>query len=89
MRLVGSYIHSSAAEIFAKPRAVGTARLFECHRPQSTSTNLERIKVCPRHTPLEQGFTRVRPVIGDVPQEPHQLLLHPQGKRDLQDIPNF
>ncbi|GBO00699.1 hypothetical protein AVEN_271575-1 [Araneus ventricosus] len=35
-------VHSRAAEIFAKPRAIGTARLFEFHRPQSTSTNLTR-----------------------------------------------
>ncbi|GBN78852.1 hypothetical protein AVEN_30957-1 [Araneus ventricosus] len=47
--------YSSAAEIFAKPRAVGTARLFEFQRPQSTNTNFERLEFCPSHTPLEQG----------------------------------
>ncbi|GBO05868.1 hypothetical protein AVEN_187008-1 [Araneus ventricosus] len=50
-------VHSIAAEIFAKPRAVGTARLFEFHRPRSTSTNLERPQICPSHKSLEQGFT--------------------------------
>ncbi|GBM59617.1 hypothetical protein AVEN_218929-1 [Araneus ventricosus] len=34
-------VHSSSLEIFAKPCAVGTARLFEFHRLQSTSANLE------------------------------------------------
>ncbi|GBL76823.1 hypothetical protein AVEN_53483-1 [Araneus ventricosus] len=42
-------IHSSAAEIFAKPRAAGTARLFEFHRPQYTIANLERLEVRPSH----------------------------------------
>ncbi|GBL88362.1 hypothetical protein AVEN_103022-1 [Araneus ventricosus] len=41
-------VHSSAAERFAKPLAVGTARLF---RPQSTSTNLEQFEVWSSHTP--------------------------------------
>ncbi|GBL74333.1 hypothetical protein AVEN_235314-1 [Araneus ventricosus] len=50
-------VHSSAAEIFAKPRAVGTVRLFEFNRPQSTSTNLERLEIWRSHTPLEQGFS--------------------------------
>ncbi|GBM12366.1 hypothetical protein AVEN_211553-1 [Araneus ventricosus] len=50
-------VHSSAAEIFGKPCDVGTARLFEFHRPQSTSANLERLEVLPSHTPLEQGVS--------------------------------
>ncbi|GBM10740.1 hypothetical protein AVEN_215890-1 [Araneus ventricosus] len=50
-------IPSSAAEIFAKPRAVGTASLFEFHRPQSTSANIKRLEIRPSHTPLEHGFT--------------------------------
>ncbi|GBN33215.1 hypothetical protein AVEN_104414-1 [Araneus ventricosus] len=33
------------------------ARLFEFHRSQSTSTNLERLEVWPSHTPLQYGFT--------------------------------
>ncbi|GBO12678.1 40S ribosomal protein SA, partial [Araneus ventricosus] len=37
-------VHSSAAEIFAKPRVVGKARLFEFHRPQSTSVYLIHLK---------------------------------------------
>ncbi|GBM36539.1 hypothetical protein AVEN_46015-1 [Araneus ventricosus] len=49
-------VHSSAAEIFAKPRAVGTARMFEFHRPWTTSANLVRLEVQPSHMPLEQGF---------------------------------
>ncbi|GBO25544.1 hypothetical protein AVEN_164269-1 [Araneus ventricosus] len=48
-------ITSIQSEIFAKPCAVRTARLFD--RPQSTSTNLERLEVWPSHTPLEQGLT--------------------------------
>ncbi|GBM05373.1 hypothetical protein AVEN_268518-1 [Araneus ventricosus] len=53
-------VHSNAAEIFPKPRAVRMAHLLEFHRPQSTSTNLERLEVWPGHTPLEQGFTSPR-----------------------------
>ncbi|GBN09672.1 hypothetical protein AVEN_50399-1 [Araneus ventricosus] len=48
-------VHSSIAEIFAKPRAVGTARLFEFHRPHVR--NLVRLEIWPSHTPLEQGLT--------------------------------
>ncbi|GBM58106.1 hypothetical protein AVEN_164292-1 [Araneus ventricosus] len=44
------------AEIFAKPLTVGTVRLFEFHRPQSTNANLERLEIWPSHTPLEKGF---------------------------------
>ncbi|GBN93014.1 hypothetical protein AVEN_107826-1 [Araneus ventricosus] len=50
-------IHSSAADIFAKALAVGTVRLLKFHRPQFTRANLERLEVCPSHTPLEQGFS--------------------------------
>ncbi|GBN90574.1 hypothetical protein AVEN_149229-1 [Araneus ventricosus] len=46
-------VHSSTDEIFAKPRAVGKARLIEFHRPQSTNVNLERLQIWPSHTPLE------------------------------------
>ncbi|GBM11380.1 hypothetical protein AVEN_59048-1, partial [Araneus ventricosus] len=53
-------VHSRATEIFAKPRAIGTARLLEFHRPQSISANLERLEVWPSHTPLEQGFISQR-----------------------------
>ncbi|GBN38172.1 hypothetical protein AVEN_160451-1 [Araneus ventricosus] len=49
-------VHSNTVGIFAKPRAVGTARLFEFHRPKSTSANLERLEDCPTHSPLEQGL---------------------------------
>ncbi|GBO28312.1 hypothetical protein AVEN_242234-1 [Araneus ventricosus] len=45
-------IHLSAAQRFAKQRR----DLSEFHRPQSTSTNLERLEVLPSHTPWEQGF---------------------------------
>ncbi|GBM52044.1 hypothetical protein AVEN_238109-1 [Araneus ventricosus] len=40
----------------AMRRDIETARLIEFHRPQSTSTNLERLEVWPSHTPLEQGL---------------------------------
>ncbi|GBM35590.1 hypothetical protein AVEN_121040-1 [Araneus ventricosus] len=51
---------SSSVEIFPKPHSVRTARLFEFHRPQSTTTNLE---VCPSHTPLQQGLTKTRDLL--------------------------
>ncbi|GBM92666.1 hypothetical protein AVEN_251400-1 [Araneus ventricosus] len=47
---------AASVHSFAKLRAVGTARLFEFHRPQSTNTNLE---AWPSHTPSEQGFSWV------------------------------
>ncbi|GBN86421.1 hypothetical protein AVEN_72689-1 [Araneus ventricosus] len=53
---VSASVLSRAAEIFAKTRAVGTARLFESHRPQSTRTNLQRLEVWPSYTPPEQGL---------------------------------
>ncbi|GBL67035.1 hypothetical protein AVEN_77076-1 [Araneus ventricosus] len=45
-----------ATRSVAKPHAVGTARLFEFHRPHSTNVNLERLEDWPSHTPLLQGF---------------------------------
>ncbi|GBN96525.1 hypothetical protein AVEN_249872-1 [Araneus ventricosus] len=50
-RIKGPYgtiasVHSSAAEIFAKPRAVGTARLFEFHRPQVRTSNFVQATPC-------------------------------------------
>ncbi|GBN10713.1 hypothetical protein AVEN_261930-1 [Araneus ventricosus] len=52
----GQTASESAAERFAKLRALGMARLFEFHQSQFTSTNLERLEVWTSHTPSEQGF---------------------------------
>ncbi|GBL97925.1 hypothetical protein AVEN_127026-1 [Araneus ventricosus] len=41
-----------------KATRLRNGRLFEFHRPQSTSTNLERLEVWLNHTPWEIGFTR-------------------------------
>ncbi|GBM79626.1 hypothetical protein AVEN_131225-1 [Araneus ventricosus] len=38
--------------ILAKSSAIGTAYLFEFHRPQSTSANLEALEVWPSYTPF-------------------------------------
>ncbi|GBN40517.1 hypothetical protein AVEN_125490-1 [Araneus ventricosus] len=47
-------VHSIAAERFAKPRAVGTARLFGIPPTTFHSTQVER----PSHRSSEQGFTK-------------------------------
>ncbi|GBN39158.1 hypothetical protein AVEN_117840-1 [Araneus ventricosus] len=60
---VSASVHWSAAEIFAKLRAVEKKipRLFEFHRSHSTSTNIEPLKVWTSQMPSEQGL-RCRPI---------------------------